>query len=179
MRVLQVASSLFSMASLSQARTTFMMGYQEVRCFKENFFEDTTIDLFVELVEPGQITSSMIKDPLKDGITVDVQTPEPYYQYLYQDIIGAPDKSHLSYSYDIPANQFWLEGFYFICLKPTDSLFENALQASKENESSVFGSILSKQDYSKISFELSLTIERVHKTQIVQTETSGEKSEQE
>ena len=56
-----------------------MMGYQEVRCFKENIYEGTTLDLFVELVEPSQISKEMSKDPLKDGITIDVQTPEPYY----------------------------------------------------------------------------------------------------
>ena len=36
-------------SSFGVIRPTFLLGYQEVRCFKETFYEGSTIDLYIEL----------------------------------------------------------------------------------------------------------------------------------
>ena len=54
------------------------------------------------------------------------------------------------------------EGIYLVCLSPSDSVYFNAAAASeKEGGSSLFGKVFQQQDFSKLSFEISLTLERV------------------
>ncbi len=72
------------------------------------------------------------------------------------------NKAHNSYvSFNYLVDSQKTEGYYQVCFTPTDSLFFNAAEASKEGNSSMFGRIFQQQDFSKLNFELSVTLERV------------------
>ena len=130
----QAASSSFGVT-----RPTFLLGYQEVRCFKETFYEGSTLDLYIELEQDG-IKESMVKDPTRDGIRFHIVAPEPSYQIIHRQVLGREQLYH-SYAYDIVPGKD-KEGVYRVCIGASDSLFQNAAIAAKQGEQNAFGSIL-------------------------------------
>ena len=70
-------------SSFGATRPTFLLGYQEVRCFKETFYEGSTLDLYIEL-EQDAIKESMVKDPTRDGIRFHIVDPAPSYQIIHR-----------------------------------------------------------------------------------------------
>ena len=62
-------------SSFGVTRPTFLLGYQEVRCFKETMYIGSTLDLYIEL-EQDQIKESMVKDPTRDGIRFHIVSPQ-------------------------------------------------------------------------------------------------------
>ena len=102
-----------------------------------------------------------MQDPTKDGIRFHIVSPEPEYAIIHRQILGK-DQLFSSYTYDlIPGKD--REGYYRVCVGASDSLFQNAALAAQQGEQSTFGSIFQQQDYSKLAFEVSVTLERVFK----------------
>ena len=86
---------------------------------------------------------------------------ESDFSVVKEDVLGNKDyNSFLSFNYYIPDKA--TEGIYIVCLMPSDSIFRNAVYANEESvDNSIFGRIFQEQDYSKLNFEISFTLERV------------------
>ena len=118
--------------SFGVTRPTFLLGYQEVRCFKETFYHGGTLDLYIEL-EQDQIKESMIKDPAHDGIRFHIVSPASNnYAIIHKQVLSR-DQVYFSYTYDIVQGRDY-EGSYRVCLGASDSLYENAAAAAQAGE---------------------------------------------
>ena len=69
--------------SFGVTRPSFLLSYQEVRCFKEKFYEGSTLDLYIEIQEDA-IKDWMVKDPNLDGIRFHIVAPEPEYSIIHR-----------------------------------------------------------------------------------------------
>ena len=119
-------------------KPTFLLSYKDRRCFQEMFYLGSTLELYAELVEPESLRNEFVKDAEKDGVHYYVIAPNK--SLLTEGILGnKASSSYVSYNYlvDHPKN----EGYYMVCFNPTDSLFYNAADASKEGNTPMFGRI--------------------------------------
>ena len=73
-------------------RPTFLLGYRDHRCFKEMFYEGSTLELATELIEPETMKESYITDPAKDGIKVFVVFDQ---RIIFEAYLG--NKEHNSF----------------------------------------------------------------------------------
>lgn len=99
-------------------------------------------------------------DAAKDGVRYFIMR-EHDYEVVKEGVLG--NKSSNSFlSYNLYVEDKHMEGIYTVCLMPSESIFKNAVYANEESvDNSIFGRIFQEQDYSKLSFELSFTLERV------------------
>lgn len=143
-------------------RVTFLLGFGEQRCFKEMFYYGSNLDLFMELVEPAGLPDLFINDPAVDGIRY-VVMQEGHYTTPIEGVLGNTAESSFS-SYSLPIDHPGKEGIYRVCLSPSESIFYNAqkLVDSKSEQVTMFGKVFEAHDYAKLSFEVSLTLERVY-----------------
>ena len=124
------------------------------------FYYGSTFELYIELVEPGAILDDWIKEPLKDGMRFSVFKEGQDRKPVKVGILGNKDtNSYISYNYHIDKPE--KEGMYLVCLSPSDSIYNNAAVSGEQSGSSLFGRVFQENDYSKLSFEVSLTLERV------------------
>ena len=145
----------------STHRPTFLLGYQNRRCFKENFYHGSTFELYAELVEPETLLNELIKKEDTDGIHYHVVYTRTN-QIITKGILGNKEKnSYVGFNYLI--DDVHKEGVYVVCFQPSNTLFHNAAEMTEKTEggTSMFGKIFQHQDFSKLNFELSVTLERV------------------
>ena len=127
------------------------------------FYYKSTFELYAELIEPETMRDAFIKDPRKDGVRY-VIVFDANKSIVKEGVLGnTAENSYISFNnhIDIPNK----EGVYRVCFSATDSLFHNAATATQnsgeEETTAMFGKIFQQQDFSKLSFEVSVTLERV------------------
>ena len=85
------------------------------------FYQGSTFELYVELIEPEMLKDSYIIDPLVDGIRYYIMK-EDDYGIVQEGLLGNNDRnSYLSYNYQIDSPE--KEGVYLVCLLPSDTIF--------------------------------------------------------
>ena len=94
-------------------RATFLLGYQESRCFKEMFYHGSTFELYAELIEPEVMKDEYIKDEKKDGIRY-VIVFDANKSIVKEGVLGnKSENSYVSFNNHIDAQN--KEGVYKVC----------------------------------------------------------------
>ena len=94
-------------------RPTFLLGYQESRCFKEMFYHGSTFELYAELIEPEVMKDEYIKDEKKDGIRY-VIVFDANKSIVKEGVLGnKSENSYVSFNNHIDAQN--KEGVYKVC----------------------------------------------------------------
>ena len=121
-------------------KPTFLLGYQDQRCFKEMFYHGSTFELYAELIEPELMKDEYIKDASKDGVRY-IIVFDANKSIVKEGILGnRSDNSYISFNnyIDIPNK----EGVYRVCFSTADSLFHNAASVTESGQGdSMFGKI--------------------------------------
>ena len=114
-------------------RPTFLMSYKDSRCFKEMFYYGSTLELYIELVEPSQLKDEWIKNPLTDGLIYNIVKNEDRSSVKWGVLGNRDDNSYLSFNYLIDSPE--KEGIYYVCLEPADTVYYNAAASSEQGGS--------------------------------------------